>query len=112
MAATRKQRISKLLVRIKDQRKWVERCGGCLSGYIETYGDPGIPPIIDGKPQIISVPQKHVNIFPDKLVPVKGAENLFYAPHIGDGGTAIWEADSAALRVYEDELTMLRGLRK
>ena len=109
MTTRRQRKISDLLVMIEDQKKWIERCGGHLSGYIESYGDPGIPPTKDGKPHTITVPQKDVKLFVDRLVPVKGVENLFYSPHIGDGGTAIWEADSNVLKMYEHELAVLTG---
>lgn len=39
----------KALVRLSDQRKWIESCGGDLSGYIANYGDPGVP-CANGKP--------------------------------------------------------------
>jgi hypothetical protein len=28
---------------VADQEKWIKDCGGTLQGYIEAYGDPGVP---------------------------------------------------------------------
>lgn len=47
---------------VKDQRAWMESCGGNHAGYVARYGDPGVTPDYSGK-----------------------------------GGTAIYNADLAAL---------------
>jgi len=99
--ATRRDR---LLAEHSEQKKWIERCGGSLSGYIRHYGDPGVPPLDEnGNPKTIVCPK---DLAPD-LEPVPGKAGEYYAPHFGCGGTAIWEADMGYLRGIESELRLL-----
>lgn len=88
--------------RIAEQRKWIDRCGGSLTGYIEHYGDPGIPPLKNGQPQVIIVPENKQYLIHNERVP--GTADQFYANHYGDGGTKIYEADFNRLQSWEQEL--------
>lgn len=88
----------------RDQRAWIERCGGDLAGYIAHYGDPGIPPMKDGKPQIITIPEKDHHLVRD-LARVPGTTNQFYSPMYGAGGTLIYQADKNRLDAIVRELS-------
>ena len=90
--------------RITEQKKWIDRCGGSLSGYIDHYGDPGIPPLKDGQPQIHTIPADKQHLFTD-YERVPGTTDQFYARHFGDGGTAIYQADYDRLQCWEQELS-------
>lgn len=90
--------------RVSEQKKWIERCGGNLEGYIANYGDPGVPPMKDGKPHIITVPEGKQHFFEQhKRVP--GTTDQFYANHYGAGGTLIYEADYNRLLQWQRELS-------
>ncbi|MFY4731247.1 hypothetical protein [Nitrospira sp. BLG_2] len=92
--------------RVHEQKKWIDRCGGSLSGYIENYGDPGVPPLKDGKPHILTVPENKQHFFSEhERVP--GTTDQFYANHYGDGGTAIYEADYNRLMDWQRQLNDL-----
>jgi len=92
--------------RVSEQRKWIDRCGGSLAGYIENYGDPGIPPLKDGQPKIHVIPHDKMYLFYD-YEKVPGTTNQVYAKHSGDGGTAIYKADTDRLDSWEKELAAL-----
>jgi len=99
----RTRRISFLLTCISDQRKWIKKCGGNLTGYIEQYGDPGIPPLKNGEPkQIESVSQCDMFLFKG-YQPVPNKPGSFFARHYGSGGSAIWNADYGKLLELEAE---------
>lgn len=113
--------------RVREQLKWIERCGGSLAGYVENYGDPGVPPLDKhGKPKVIWVPTERQGLMvgwlqpcehfePDgrRVLPDVGEGPLFhlpyYARHSGDGGTKIWEADHNRLLYWEHELRELEA---
>lgn len=93
-----------LLVQRARQQKWIRDCGESLAGYIRRYGDPGVPPLDEnGLPGTF--------VFPNGkscgLVPVPNIPDTFYLPHYGNGGTAIWEADTNELGRIESELRLL-----
>ena len=92
--------------RIREQQKWIDRCGGSLSGYIENYGDPGIPPLENGKPKTHTIPQDKQHLF-DDYERVPGTTDQFYARHSGDGGTAIYNADYNRLLDWQRQLSDL-----
>lgn len=71
MAQTLDNQIAKARQRVADQRKWIDKCGGSLGGYLLRYG-------------AADDPNKH-----------------------GDGGQAIWDADSNELKQLEAELAAL-----
>jgi hypothetical protein len=103
-------RISKLLRLIAEQRDFINRCGGSLSGYIKRYGDEGIPPCDeDGNSVIINVRPCDIHLF-DGHEPVPGVVNAFYARHYGDGGSAIFKADNDRLKQLEFEYAVLTGI--
>ena len=102
----------KLQHRLAEQLVWMDQCGENLSGYIDHYGDPGVPPVDkDGTPRTVTIPPD-VKEIRDRLIPVPGSEDLFYVPHLGDGGTAIWEADHNHLRQLEQELAYRHRFRR
>jgi hypothetical protein len=94
--------------RVYEQKKWIDRCGGSLTGYIENYGDPGIPPLKDGKPHILTVPANKQHFIENSHVRVPGTDDQFYANHYGDGGTKIYEADFNRLKSWYTELSELQ----
>lgn len=94
--------------RVCEQQKWIDRCGGSLTGYIEHYGDPGVPPLKDGKPHILTVPKDKQHFCAD-LERVPGTADQFYAKHYGDGGTAIYEADYNRLMDWQRQLGQLES---
>lgn len=90
--------------RIKEQKTWIDSCGGDLSGYIANYGDPNIPPLNkDGTPKIIVVLIDKQYLFPN-LTRVPNTTDQFYYPHAGNGGSKIYEADHNRLLNWENEL--------
>jgi len=93
--------------RVREQQKWIDRCGGSLSGYIEHYGDPGIPPLKDGKPHILTVPENKQHFIENTHERVPGTTDQFYANHYGDGGTLIYEADYNRLKDWQRQLNDL-----
>jgi hypothetical protein len=93
--------------RVSEQKKWIDRCGGSLSGYIDHYGDPGIPPLKDGKPHILTVPENKQHFIENTHKRVPDTSDQFYANHYGDGGTAIYKADSDRLYIWQRELADL-----
>jgi hypothetical protein len=101
------KRILWLRERIREQKKWIDRCGGTLTGYIENYGDPGVTPLKDGKPHIIVVPPEKQHFLENSHKRVPGTTDQFYANHYGDGGTAIYKADYDRLVIWQNELTDL-----
>lgn len=58
---------------IREQQRWIDDHGGCLSGYVERYGDPDFP------------------------VELMGWDGQTWTGHHGDGGTAIYQADMSHL---------------
>lgn len=94
--------------RITEQKKWIDRCGGNLSGYIDNYGDPGIPPLKDGIPHILTVPANKQHFIENSHARVPGTDDQFYANHSGDGGTKIYEADFNRLKSWYTELSDLQ----
>lgn len=92
--------------RVTEQKKWIDKCGGSLSGYIAHYGDPGVPPIKDGQPHILTVPENKQHFIPD-YERVPGTTDQFYAKHYGDGGTKIYEADYNRLLDWQRQLSDL-----
>lgn len=103
------KRIENLRSEISSQRKWLLTNGGSLAGYIQNYGDPGIPPLEDGKPKILSIRPRDVHLFEGTYEPVPGQPNHFYAMHFGNGGSAIWKADHDRLVSMENEYEMRTG---
>lgn len=101
------KRILWLRERVRAQKHWIDLHGGNLTGYIERYGDPGIPPLKNGQPMTILIDKADQHLVPD-LKRVEGTEDEFYAPHIGDGGTAIYNADLCRLQTWERELSELQ----
>ena len=93
--------------RVAEQKKWIDKCGGSLTGYIENYGDPGVAPLVDGKPKIIVVPIEQQGLIENTHVLVPGTEDQFYGNHYGNGGTAIYKADYDRLLCWQDELAAL-----
>jgi hypothetical protein len=101
------KRIVWLRLRIARQKEWIDRHGGDLAGYVARYGDPGRHPLgPDGLPRAITVAAGDRALLPD-LERVPGTEDRFYAAHFGDGGTAIYQADSNQLSVLQRELSDL-----
>lgn len=100
------KRILWLRERVSEQQKWIDRCGGSLSGYIEHYGDPGVPPLKDGKTHILTVPEGKQHFF-EQHSRVPETTDQFYANHYGDGGTLIYEADYNRLLQWQRELSEL-----
>lgn len=99
-------RREQLLVELAQQRAWIESCGGTLEGYIRRYGDPGVPPLDqDGDPCLII--GDFSDALQEQLVKVPGYSYMFFLPHFGNGGTAIWQADTNKLRQLELELQYL-----
>ena len=92
--------------RVEEQKRWIDRCGGNLNGYIEHYGDPGVPPLENGKPKVITIPVESHSLCSD-LVRVPDTVDKFYAPHYGEGGTKIYEADFNRLKIWQRELSEL-----
>jgi hypothetical protein len=105
------KRIDTLRRQIDEQRKWIEQCGGDHAGYIANYGDPGVPPLEDGKPKILSIKPCDVHLFEGRFEPVLDQPNCFFARHSGNGGTAIYKADHDHLVGLETEFEMLTGQR-
>ena len=98
-----------LLQQVEEQRAWIVKCGGDLLGYIANYGDPGISPLDEnGHPKTCVIPSHEVELI-KRFVPVPNAPDTFFIPHRGNGGTAIFEADSQQLEIWEQELTMLQN---
>lgn len=100
--------------RLAAQRKFMASCGGDLTGYIARYGDPGVPPLDEeGNPIIVTVDPEDAHLFKHlKLVEDQDPwqpKVAFYAPHVGDGGTAIYKADYHRLRQLEQEYQRLQG---
>lgn len=94
--------------RIKQQKEWIDRCGGNLIGYIANYGDPNTPPLDkDGNPKIITIPGDKQSLVPT-LTRVPNTSDQFYTPHSGNGGTAIYNADYWRLHKWEIELNDLQ----
>lgn len=104
------KRIIWLRERIQEQKNWIDRCGGSLSGYIEHYGDPGIPPLQNGMPKILTIPAASHYLCTD-LVRVPDTTDQFYAPHYGNGGTAIYEADYNRLQSLQNDLNEAESRR-
>lgn len=102
-----RNRIQTLQAQIKSQKQWIDRCGGNLTGYIEHYGDPGMPPLEDGQPKTFLIPADKADIVRDHLEKVSGyigPDILVYARHYGNGGTAIYDADIQRLASLEADL--------
>lgn len=97
--------LEQLHARIVRQRAWIEKCGGTLAGYIAAYGDPGVPPLNpDGAFASFALPEDKQHLFPlGMLTPVPDQPGRFYKRHFGDGGTAIYKADTDHLAVMEAE---------
>jgi len=95
--------------RVREQQKWIDRCGGNLTGYIEYYGDPGVPPLKDGKTHILTVPENKQHFIENTHKRVPGTTDQFYANHYGDGGTKIYEADYNRLMQWKQELSKLES---
>lgn len=105
----RKTKAESLREAIIQQRKWIERCGGDLAGYIANYGDPGIPPVDeDGNRKVIEAKPGDVRLF-SGYEPVPGRPNCFFAKHTGNGGSAIYKADYDRLVSFETEFEMRTG---
>jgi hypothetical protein len=104
------KRILMLRNQIRQQKEWIGRCGGDLAGYIANYGDPGVPPLdSNGKPAVFEVPADKVSLFSNyKRLPEAEQTNpgfvKIYKKHCGDGGTAIYKADSDSLAILEKAL--------
>lgn len=93
--------------RIKEQKDWINRCGGNLSGYIAHYGDPGTPPLDEhGDYKVITVPVEKQYLIPD-YERVPETTDKFYAGCYGEGGTKIYEADYGRLVSWQNELNEL-----
>lgn len=105
-----RRRIDSVHHQIRQQRQWLERCGGDLAGYIASYGDPGVPPLEDGEPKILSIKPCDVYLFAD-FTPVPDRPNHFFARHFGDGGSAIYKADHDRLVSLETQYQMMTGFR-
>lgn len=101
------KRILWLRERVSEQQKWIARCGDSLTGYIENYGDPGVPPMKYGKPLILTVPENKQHFVENTHKRVPETTDQFYANHYGDGGTLIYEADYNRLLQWERELSEL-----
>jgi hypothetical protein len=105
----KERKIERLAREVQEQRAWIERCGGSLAGYINHYGDPGIPPLNDeGKPKTITVKPQEVCLFEGRLEPVPDRPCCFFANHYGNGGTAIFEADHNRLVALEADYERVR----
>lgn len=103
------KRLSWLLKQVEEQRAWIVKCGGDLLGYIAAYGDPGIPPLDEnGQPKTCVIPSHEIELI-KRFVPVPNALDTFFIPYHGNGGTAIFEADSRQLEIWEQELTRLQN---
>jgi hypothetical protein len=102
--------------RIASQTAWIKQCGGDHAGYEDRYGNPGLPPKdLQGEnpPETRHlpfrttkrIPKDHQNCVAD-LKPVFDTPDneFFYLPHLGHGGTAIFEADTNRLRIWQQEL--------
>lgn len=99
---TKKNKYERLLEQIETQKQWITTHGGDLQGYIHYYGDPGVPPKYkNGQPHVIHAKTADTT---QNLTPVPHQPNTYYAPHYGDGGTKIWEADTNKLKHLEAEL--------
>lgn len=100
-------RRTRLQMQIHEQQAWIERCGGSLAGYIHNYGDPGVPPCDEnGESRTFVCPEDLAVAL--SLVPVPNKPGSYFMPHSGNGGTAIWEADTSHLRGLENELRLCR----
>lgn len=107
MRESRRERALRLLL---EQQAFINKCGGDLAGYIRKYGDPGVPPLDEnGQPRTVRLPAGELI----GLTKVPGEPGTYYLPHSGNGGTAIWEADTAELRRLEEEARQWRigGIR-
>lgn len=103
------KRLSWLLKQVEEQRAWIAKCGGNLLGYIAAYGDPDIPPLDEnGHPKTCVIPSHETELI-KRFVPVPNVPDTFFIPHRGNGGTAIFEADSRQLEIWEQELTKLQN---
>lgn len=104
-------RILWLRDRVAEQETWIKRCGGNLAGYIANYGDPGIPPLENGKPKVLTVPLDKSDLFTDFVRAPGGTATsiALYAKHSGDGGTAIFKADYNRLISWRQELANLES---
>jgi hypothetical protein len=94
---------------LAKQRLWIEKCGGTREGYIRHYGDPGVPPVDDmGNPRVLTIPDD-LTSFADGLgmQPVPGQPGVYYFQHFGDGGSAIWKADTDYLKRLEAQAEMM-----
>lgn len=78
---TRSSQLIKARARLAEQRRWIDRCGGSLGGYLMRYGSAADP----------------LRDSPDG------------PGRIGDGGEAIWKADKAELDALEAEVRRLEG---
>jgi hypothetical protein len=123
------KRIQWLREQVAEQRAWITKCGGDLTGYIANYGDPGVPPINPktGRKRIFVLKLEDDRLFRPRVnaglltraamedwpdgVDWEHGEQCFYAPHSGNGGTAIYEADQNHLDVLERELATLEANR-
>lgn len=93
--------------RVREQKRWIDSCGGSLTGYIEKYGDPGVTPLKDGKPHVIAVPENKQHFLENTHTRVEGTTDQFYANYYGHGGTAIYDADYGRLVSWQKELNEL-----
>lgn len=106
----KKSKADFLINRVLEQRQWVESHrranGGTLQGYIDRYGDPGVPPKDEeGLPRLVKMPESLAARFEYKLSGLSSDGPLYYQKMHGNGGTAIFKADTDALKQYEVELT-------
>lgn len=101
-----RDRIKWLRERVAEQRAWINKCGGDLTGYIEHYGDPDRAPLDrHGNCQTFTLTAEQAALFDEGyLRPVPNAQGSYYAPMFGSGGTAIYEADASRLASWEREL--------
>ena len=97
--------------RIYEQKKWMDRCGSNLEGYIANYGDPGIPPLKNGQPHSLTIPENKQHFIENTHKRVIGTTDQFYANCYGDGGTKIYHADYNRLLQCELELRTNHALR-
>jgi hypothetical protein len=99
------------------QRKWMCQCGtwppqrgepltddDVLAGYLARYGDPDRAPLDrNGNCKTFPLPDE----LNEGLRPVEDVPGWYYAPMVGKGGTAIYNADMAKLLKLLEELAPL-----
>lgn len=103
------KQIRSLRKKVKDQYKWMEKCGGNLAGYIANYGDPGIAPLDkNGQPKLVKLSAEQAATVPE-LKAVPNRPGYYYFLHTGDGGTLIYQADFGRLELLKAELKTLEA---